>query len=309
VIRDAIHISCHVRRKTSFPSENALCLHELSFLMETRSFGPTGRQVPVIGQGTWQIRDREAAREALRRGLELGMDHIDTAELYRGSEGTIAPILEGRRDEIFLVSKVHPAHAGYEETIQACHDSLARLKTDYLDVYLLHWWPGETMAKETMRAMGTLIDEGRIRYAGVSNLDVHDLEITMEALSPHEMACNQVLYHLNERSIEQEIVPYCEKKGIAVVGYTPFGRPFPPPSTYQGKVLQEIADAHGKTPRQVALRFLTRMEPLFTIPKAEKVEHVEENAGGADWQLTKGDLGMIEEAFPPPSQVHGVPVL
>lgn len=165
------------------------------------------------------------------------------------------------------------------------------------------------MAKETMRAMGTLIDEGSIRYAGVSNLDVEQLELTLQALSPHEMACNQVLYHLHERSIEREVVPFCKKNGIAVVGYTPFGRPFPSPESDPGKVLAEIAERHDKTPRQVALRFLTREEPLFTIPKAEKVEHVEENAGGADWELSRDDLERIEEAFPAPEQVHGVPML
>lgn len=277
--------------------------------METRSFGPTGREVAVIGQGTWQIRDRDGAREALRRGLDLGMTHIDTAELYRGSEETIAPVLQDRREEVFLVSKVHPVHAGYDDTIRSCGESLKRLGTDRLEVYLLHWWPGDSLARETMRAMGSLIDEGLIRFAGVSNLDVHQMELTMEALSPHEMACNQVLYHLNERGIEQEVMPYCKKNGIAVVGYTPFGRPFPSPDSKQGKVLQEIGDRHGRTPRQVALRFLTREETLFAIPKAEKVKHVEENAGGNGWELTREDLQQIEEAFPAPGQVQGVPTL
>ncbi len=277
--------------------------------MEYRSFGPTGKKVPVIGQGTWQIRDREAARDALHKGLSLGMTHIDTAELYRGAEETVAPVVKERGDEVFLVSKVHPAHAGYQETLQSCRESLDRLQVDALDVYLLHWWPGDTMARETMRAMGSLIDEGLIRHAGVSNLDVRQLEITMDALSPHELACNQVLYHLNERGIEVEVLPFCKKNNIAVVGYTPFGRNFPTPDSKRGQLLAEIAEAHHKSPRQVALRFLTREAPLFTIPKAEKVEHVEENAGGADWELGKQDLEQIEEAFPAPQQIQGVPML
>lgn len=277
--------------------------------MESRSFGPTGKEVPIIGQGTWQIRDREASRESLRRGLDLGMTHIDTAELYRGAEETVAPVLEGNREDVFLVSKVHPAHAGYEETLQSCRESLDRLQVDSLEVYLLHWWPGDTMARETMRAMGTLIDDGLIDHAGVSNLDVRQLEITMESLSPHEIACNQVLYHLDERGIELEVLPFCRQHNIAVVGYTPFGRPFPSLDSEKGNVLAEIADAHDKTPRQVALRFLTREAPLFTIPKAEKVKHVEENAGGADWELSREDMDQIEEAFPPPQQIHGVPML
>jgi diketogulonate reductase-like aldo/keto reductase len=277
--------------------------------VEERNFGPTGRNVAVIGQGTWQLRSATQAQEALRRGLELGMTHIDTAELYRGSEEAIQPVIQDRRDDVFLVSKVMPSNAGYETTLRSCKRSLERLGITQLDVYLLHWWPSEDSTRECMRAMGTLIDDGLIRHAGVSNFGIEELEVAMEALAPQEIACNQVLYHLNERSIEVELLPYCRGKNIAVVGYTPFGRPFPRPGSAQGKVLAEIASRHGKTPRQVALRFLTREAPLFTIPKSEQVAHTEENAGGQGWNLTNGDLAAIEDAFPAPERVQGVPML
>lgn len=275
--------------------------------MESRTFGPTGVTVPVIGQGTWKIRDPASAQEAIARGHDLGMTHIDTAELYTGSEEVLRPVLEDRRDEVFLVSKVLPSHASYEGTLASCRASLDRLGTDHLDVYLLHWWHERRAPEECMRAMGTLIDEGRIRWAGVSNFSVQMMEQAMEALSPHEMACNQVMYHLWERSIEADLVPYCRDKGIAVVGYTPFGPRFPRPDEPEGRLLQEIGDKHGKTPRQVALRFLTREEPLFAIPKAEQVAHVEENAGGAGWRLDDEDLERIDLAFALPEGPRSLP--
>ena len=267
--------------------------------MQRRPFGPTGVHVPVIGQGTWQVRDFRAGAEALRVGLELGMTHIDTAELYRGSEEMIAPVIAGRREEVFLVSKVLPRHASYEGTLAACEASLRRLGTDHLDVYLLHWNGGAHPVSETMRAMGELIDRGLIRHAGVSNFDVEELEEAKSALGRHRLACNQVLYHLEDRGIESDVLPWCRKNRVAVVGYSPFGSTggFPGAATKEGKVLHDVARELGRSTRQVALAFLTRDPAVFAIPKAEKVEHVRDNAGGA-FALPEDALRRLDEAFP-----------
>lgn len=277
--------------------------------METRRFGPMEDKVPVIGQGTWQISDRDGARKALDRGIRLGLTHVDTAEVYTGSEETIAPVIRDRRDEIFLVSKVQPGNASYKGTLEACAGSLERLGTDHLDVYLLHW-PSQHPIEDTMRAMGELIDDGKIRAAGVSNFSVEDLEGAIEALGKHRLVCNQVIYHLEERGVEVEVLPFCRDNDIALVAYSPFGSGrFPSAGGPGGKALQEIGKKHGKTARQVALRFLTREAPLFTIPKAEKVQHVEDNAGGQGFTLDAEDLERIDEAFPVPENVVGVPTI
>ena len=267
--------------------------------MRTRPFGHTGVDVAVIGQGTWQLRDRKAAGEALRVGLDLGMTHVDTAELYTGSEQVIAPLLQDRRDEVFLVSKVLPRNASYKGTLEACERSLQRLQTDHLDVYLLHWNGGEHPVSETMRALGELADQGKTRFVGVSNFDVEELEEAKSHLGRHRLAENQVLYHLGERGVEAEILPWCRRNGVALVGYSPFGSTngFPSPASKGGKALASVAQRLGKTPRQVALAFLTREEGTFTIPKAEKVEHVRDNAGG-DFQLPEDAVEEIDRAFP-----------
>lgn len=267
--------------------------------MIRRSFGSTGVEVPVIGQGTWQIRDHRAAAEAMRVGLELGLAHIDTAELYTGSEATIRPVIAGRRDEVFLVSKVLPRHASYAGTLAACEASLERLGTDHRDVYLQHWNDGEHPISETMRAMGELVDRGKTRFVGVSNFDVEELEEAKSALGKRRLACNQVLYHLAERGIESDVLPWCRRNGVALVGYSPFGsrNGFPSPSSKGGKALAQVAQQLGKTPRQVALAFLTRLEGTFTIPKAEKPEHVRENAGGA-FTLPAEAIEALDRAFP-----------
>jgi diketogulonate reductase-like aldo/keto reductase len=269
--------------------------------MLSRAFGPTGVKVPVIGQGTWKI--KKEALEALRAGIDLGMTHLDTAEMYTGSEEVVGEAIRGIRNKIFLVSKVLPSNASHKGTIRACDSSLKRLGTDYLDVYLLHWWSGSHPIAETMRAMEELVTAGKVRYIGVSNLDVERLKEAQKALTREKIVCNQVIYHLRSRAAENHVLPYCESQNIAVVGYSPFGQgDFPSPTSKQGKALQTIADRHRKTPRQVALNFLTRRKSLFTIPKASKVEHVRENAEGTGWDLTGDDLHLIDTAFPPPDK-------
>jgi diketogulonate reductase-like aldo/keto reductase len=269
--------------------------------MLTHDFGSAGVKVPVIGQGTWQL--RKDGLEALRAGIEIGLTHIDTAEMYTGSEEVVAEAIRQNRDQIFLVSKVLPSNASYKGTLRACDASLKRLRTDYLDVYLLHWWSSSQPIEDTMRAMEELAAAGKIRHIGVSNFDVGRLKQAQKTLAREKIACNQVLYHLRSRALENEVLPYCESQNIAVVGYSPFGQgDFPAATSKQGKALQAIADRRGKTPRQVALNFLTRRKSLFTIPKASKLEHVRENAGATGWTLTENDLKAIDSVFPPPAK-------
>lgn len=268
-------------------------------MIPVRPFGHTRVQVPIIGQGTWQLRDKGAAAEALRVGIDLGLRHVDTAELYAGSEVVIREAIGERRDELFLVSKVLPRHASYQGTLDACAKSLQRLGTDHLDCYLLHWNAGDFPLSETMRAMGELVDSGKTRFVGVSNFDVEELEEAKSALGKHRLACDQVLYHLEARGIESDILPWCKRNGLALVGYSPFGSTngFPSPRSQGGKVLEDIAKRLGKTPRQVALAFLARDANVFLIPKAEQASHVRDNAGGA-FELSKDAVMAIEEAFP-----------
>ena len=270
--------------------------------MERRRFGPTKRDVPVIGQGTWHLDeiDRTDAILTLRRGLDLGMTHIDTAEMYGSGvvEKLVAEAIAGRRDEVFLVSKVLPTNASRRGTALACERSLARLRTDRLDAYLLHW-RGRHPLEHTIEAFEELQREGKILAWGVSNFDVPDLEEAWTIAGDGHVACNQVLYNLQERAIEHAVIPWCEKRDVAVVGYSPFGSGrFPGPRTRGGRVLQEIAAAHNATPRQVALRFLVRWPSLFTIPRAGNPEHAAENAGAGDLQLSNAELARIDQAFP-----------
>ena len=276
--------------------------------MTQRPFGWTGVPVPVIGQGTWMIEgSKEAERraaDALRAGIDLGLTHIDTAEMYGSgrAEEIAGQAIAGLRGEVFLVSKVLPSNASYEGTLRACERSLRRLGTDRLDLYLLHW-ESEHPIGETMRAMERLIDDGLIRFAGVSNFDVDQVRAAQSALRHHKLASNQVLYHLGERGIERKLIPYCQEQGIAVVAYTPFGRAkFPMAPSAGGRVLEEIAGRLGRTVRQVILNYLTRLDGVFTIPKAGNPEHTRENAGGGGWALSAEDMAAIDRAFPAPTR-------
>src|ERR1700678_2296581 len=215
--------------------------------MRLQPFGSSGHEVSVIGQGTWYIDrgDRNSAVAALRRGIDLGMTHIDTAEMYGDAEPVVAEAIAGRRDEIFLVSKVLPSNASRRGTIAACERSLARLKTDRLDCYLLHWRGAYPLA-ETVAAFEQLVSVGKIRGWGVSNFDVDDLDEMLAVAGKGKIACNQVLYHLQERAIEHAVIPWCVKHDVAVVAYSPFGHDdFPSPRSQPGEVLQGIANAHG----------------------------------------------------------------
>jgi diketogulonate reductase-like aldo/keto reductase len=282
--------------------------------MEHRPFGSTKRAAAIIGQGTWNIEhgDPETAIAALRRGLDLGMTHIDTAEMYGSgaAEKLVGEAIAGRRDEVFLVSKVLPHNASRNGTIAACERSLKRLRTDRLDCYLLHW-RGSHPLGETVAAFGRLSADGKILSWGVSNFDVDDLDEVCRVAGTSKPACNQVLYHLRERAIEHAVIPWCERNGVAVVAYSPFGHAggFPEPHSAGGRVLKAIAARQDSTPRQVALRFLTRRGALFVIPKASNPEHAEENAGAATLDLGAAELAQIDAAFPLDPRPRPLPML
>jgi diketogulonate reductase-like aldo/keto reductase len=269
--------------------------------MSHHRFGRTNRDVAAIGQGTWNLEraSRKEAVAALRRGLDLGMTHIDTAEMYGSgeSEEYVAEAIAGRRDEVFLVSKVLPGNASKKGTIRACEASLKRLKVERLDCYLLHWRESIPLA-DTIAAFGELEQAGKIRAWGVSNFDVVDLDEALAIAGPGKIACNQVLYHLQQRAIEHAVLPWCEKNGVALVGYTPFGSRFPGPATAGGRVLAEIGAAHGATARQVALAYLVRRAALFAIPKASSAAHTEQNAKAGTLNLSESELRRIDAAFP-----------
>jgi diketogulonate reductase-like aldo/keto reductase len=279
--------------------------------MKHQQFGSNGPQVSVIGQGTWYIDhgDRAAAVAALRRGVDLGMTHIDTAEMYGDAELVVAEAIAGRRDDIFLVSKVLPSNASRRGTITACDRSLKRLKTDRLDCYLLHW-RGSVPLAETVAAFDELVRAGKIRCWGVSNFDVDDLSEMLSVAGDGKIACNQVLYHLQERAIEHAVIPWCEAHGVAVVAYSPFGHnDFPSPRGKPGAVLQEIANAHKASPRQVALAFLTRRPSVFAIPKATTPDHAADNAAAGGLTLSDDEISALDKAFPRGPKPRGLPML
>lgn len=281
--------------------------------MDQRPFGPTNRDISALGQGSWNIEqgDRAAAVAALRRGLDLGMNHIDTAEMYGSgaAEELIAEAIAGRRDEVFLVSKVLPENASRKGAGAACERSLKRLKTDRLDCYLLHW-RGRHKLADTIAAFEELKRAGKTRCWGVSNFDVNDLEEALSIAGSGALACNQVLYHLGERAVEHAVIPWCENHHVAVTAYSPFGSGhFPAARTKGGGVLCEIAEAHHATAHQVALAFLTRQTSVLAIPKASSVAHAQENAGAGGLHLSPADLARIDEAFPRGTPRRELPTL
>lgn len=286
----------------------------MSEKLAKRRFGPLNAEVVTVGQGTWEIEasDRREAIKALQQGIALGMTHIDTAEMYGAgqSEEIVAEAIAGKRDEIFLVSKVLPSNASRKGTVAACEKSLKRLKTDRLDCYLLHW-RGQYKLSDTIEAFEELKLAGKILSWGVSNFDEDDLDEALAIAGEGKIACNQVLYHLKERAIEHAVIPWCEKHNVAVVGYSPFGSRggFPSASSAAGKVLQKIADEHSATPYQIALAFLTRHESTFTIPKAANPKHAADNAVGGHLKLNDEDLQRIDGAFPLGRRPSSLPMI
>jgi diketogulonate reductase-like aldo/keto reductase len=262
---------------------------------------PSGEPVPVLGQGTWHMAEdpRRRAEEiaALRLGLDLGLRVIDTAEMYGAgaAESLVGEAIAGRRQEVFLVTKVLPDHATLRGTVAACEASLRRLRTDHIDLYLLHW-RGAVPLRETVDAFRVLQRTGRIRHWGVSNFDLPDMQQLVALPHGSAVATNQVLYNLVFRGIEWDLLPWCQAQGIPLMAYSPIE---------QGRVLrhptlERIAQRHGATPAQVALAWVLRHERMIAIPKAGTPEHVRENRAALDIQLDIEDLDALDDAFPPP---------
>jgi diketogulonate reductase-like aldo/keto reductase len=273
---------------------------------------PSGDQVSAIGQGTWYMGDRksEATREvaALQLGIDLGMTLIDTAEMYAdgGAERIVAQAVSGRRDEVFIVSKVYPQNASRSGVPAACERSLKRLNTDRIDLYLLHWRGGHPLA-ETVAAFEALRQAGKIRHWGVSNLDMSDMEEVSRSPGGGNCAANQVLYHPNSRGIEYDLLPWCEKQGVAVMAYSPLGHTTS--RLLRSPALVAVAKRHGVTPAQVALAWGLRFPHVISIPKASDAGHVRENAAAIDVVLTAEDLAEIDAAHPPPGRKRPLDLL
>ncbi|WP_336486674.1 aldo/keto reductase [Methylobacterium nigriterrae] len=284
--------------------------------MRVRAFGSTGSRVSVIGQGTWRIdaADRREAIATLRAGIDAGMTHIDTAEMYGEAEAIVGEAIVGEataglREEVFLVSKVVPGNASRRGVARACEQSLRRLNTDRLDCYLLHW-PGQHPLEETIAGFEDLRRDGKILTWGLSNFDVDDLERALRIAGPYRIACNQVLYHLGERAIEHAVMPWCARNGVALVGYSPFGSgDFPDPNSAGGALLARIAQAHGTTAYGVALAFLTRFENTFTLPKTVRPDRAVANADAGDLVLSDAEITAIDAEFPRGPRPRMLPML
>lgn len=271
--------------------------------MHARQFVDYERPVSAVGQGTWYLdeaSDRKQVVYALQKGIEAGLEHIDTAEMYGDGEAerVVAEAIQGRRSQVFLVSKVLPYNASYEGTLAACNASLRRLGTDYLDSYLLHW-RGSVPLAETIEALEHLCQVGKIKTWGLSNFDLKDLQQAYAIAGANRIACNQVLYHLEERTIEHEILPWCIEHDVKLVAYSPFGHgQFPWEGSDEGGVLIDIAQRHGVSARQVALAFLCRHPQVLAIPKSSRVEHTLDNAAALTLRLSEEDIMFIDAAFP-----------
>lgn len=273
--------------------------------MRTKPFGESGPEVPVIGQGTWPVPDRDA----LRRGIALGMTHIDTAEMYGDgeSESIVGDAIAGiARERLFLVTKVLPQHADRAGVKRAFERSLRRLGTDYVDCYLIHWRP-EVPIEETMTALEDLVDAGKARLVGVSNFDPWDLREASAGMKRRRIACDQVLYNLRQRTVEDHELPWCREHGAALVAYTPLGKPAIDGAKARDRVLADIGKAYGVSAQAIALAFLIRDPLVFAIPKASTIEHVEENARAADVHLTPEDIAAIERAYPKRRRTGALP--
>ncbi|MGZ4974511.1 MAG: aldo/keto reductase [Limisphaerales bacterium] len=267
----------------------------------------SGREIPMLGQGTWRMGENRSEREAeiagLQLGLDLGLTLIDTAEMYGegGAEMIVGEAMAGRRDEVFLVSKVYPHHACREGTAQACERSLKRLKTDRLELYLLHWRESVPL-DETVEAFLKLKADGKILDFGVSNFDLSDMEDVARVTGGDQIVTNQVYYNLEHRGIEFDLMPWCKERGIPLMAYSPLKSSGDDRhALLERAALKRIAKAHNATTAQIALAWLLGME-VVVIPKAVKPKHVRENRAVADIQLTREDLKALDKAFPPPTR-------
>ncbi|ASR36053.1 oxidoreductase [Prauserella marina] len=267
-------------------------------------------RLPVLGQGTWHMGERERERtaevSALRHGLDLGLGLIDTAEMYGdgGAEAVVGEAIAGRRDEVFLVSKVLPHNASENGTITACERSLSRLRTGHIDLYLLHW-PGRIPLGETLSAFVRLREEGKIRHFGVSNFDTGDMSRLWSAPHGPESAVNQVLYNLTRRGPEFELLPWCGREGVPVMAYSPIeqGRLLADP------VLREVALRHEASPAQIAIAWVLSRRGVCAIPKAATAAHVGQNAAALGIELSARDIAELDDRFPAPRRATPLEIL
>ena len=267
--------------------------------MEYRELGRTGVMIPEVGLGTWKYR---GGPEPLRRGVELGANLIDTAEMYR-TEDAVGVAIKGLRDRVFVATKVLGSNLRYDQVLQAAEKSLRLLDDDVIDLYQIHWPSHSVPIAETMRAMEDLVDRGMVRYIGVSNFSVAQMQEAQAAMSNNAIVCNQVLYNLKRRGIERDLIPYCEERGVTVIAYTPLadGSLAVRPRVRAGRnweALEGVAREAGKTPAQVALNWCLTRPPVVVIPKTNSVARTEENCGASGWRLTEAQVQRLEAAYP-----------
>lgn len=261
----------------------------------------SGKEIPILGQGTWRMGEKasqkQAEIDALKLGLDLGLSVIDTAEMYGdgGAEKIVAEAIATRRSEVYLVSKFYPHNASYKELIAACDRSLSRLKTDYLDLYLLHW-RGSVPLSETLLGLQHLKQTGKILDYGVSNFDTDDLQEAESLPGGKEIVVNQVLYNLLRRGIEWDLLPWCKQRQLAIMAYSPVEQR----AFVNDSKLKDIATQHNATPTQIALSWLLHQDNVISIPKATNPAHVKENRAALDIQLTEQELRKLDLTFKPP---------
>ncbi|MBU5672222.1 aldo/keto reductase [Paenibacillus brevis] len=279
-----------------------------------RKLGNTEVSIPAIGQGTWKFGEAKQQEkdeiEALRFGIEHGLTLIDTAEEYAGggSEKVVGQAIHDIRNDVFLVTKVSAKNCSYKGVLGAAEASLERLRTDRIDLYLQHWPSEQYEVSETMGAMAELVSKGLVKYVGVSNFSVPLMQEAQHHLGDIPLVCNQLPYHLNDRSIESQIIPFAKENGITIMGYSPFGfaphvfggKGFPEAGTPERSTLDTIGAKYGKTAYQVAINWVLRQQGLVTIPKAASKEHIVDNLNALGWELDQEDINQIENHFPAP---------
>ena len=264
---------------------------------------PSGREIPILGQGTWRMGEdssqKDAEIAALRLGLDMGMTLIDTAEMYGegGAEEVVGEAIANRREEVYLVSKVYPHNASRKGAVEACERSLKRLKTDRIDLYLLHWRSSIPLS-ETLEAFESLKEAGKIQDYGVSNFDADDMKKAINLPNGKQIATNQVLYNLARRGIEWDLLPWCRQHNIPIMAYSPIEQK----GILNNSQLKSVASRHNATPAQIGLAWLLQQQGIIAIPKASNPEHVKENSAALDIQLTQEDLTQLDRAFPPPNR-------
>ena len=268
--------------------------------MDFKELGPTGVKVPEIGLGTWKYR---GGVEPLRKGISVGSFLVDTAEMY-STEGVVGEAIKGQREQVFVATKVSGDHVRYKDVLTAAESSLKRLGTDYIDLYQVHWPNPRIPVEETMRAMETLVDTGKVRFIGVSNFSVKEIEEAQKSMSRHKIVSNQVLYSLSHREIEKDLLPYCQQNNITVIAYTPLAhgglatKAFSQiPHRQAIGELQKVASETGKSMAQVALNWCISKLQVIAIPKSDRVERVEENCNASGWRLTAEQLEALDRAF------------